>query len=195
MQIRSIAAAAVFVSAFAFASAVTAQEASQPPEPSIAIVDVESIMRQSLAVQSARQQIDEIAGNLQQTIADEEEKLRAEEQTLQQQRSLLSPEVFTERSRALQERAANLQQRARSLRATLDRGMAQTMQRIQRVAFEEIGKLAEEKGVNLVLPRSQIVVAVDSFNITEEALERLNARLSEVEMSLERDAPETQGGN
>lgn len=195
MQIRSIAAVAVFVSAFAFASAVTAQEASQPPEPSIAIVDVESIMRQSLAVQSARQQIDEIAGNLQQTIADEEEKLRAEEQTLQQQRSLLSPEVFTERSRALQERAANLQQRARSLRATLDRGMAQTMQRIQRVAFEEIGKLAEEKGVNLVLPRSQIVVAVDSFNITEEALERLNARLSEVEMSLERDAPETQGGN
>ena len=60
------------------------------------------------------------------------------------------------------------------------------MQRIQIVLFEEIGKLAEEMDVNLVLPRSQIVVAVDPFNISEAALARLNARLTEVDMALER---------
>ena len=60
------------------------------------------------------------------------------------------------------------------------------MQRIQIVLFEEIGKLAEEMDVNLVLPRSQIVVAIDSFNISEAALARLNARLTEVDMALER---------
>jgi Skp family chaperone for outer membrane proteins len=64
--------------------------------------------------------------------------------------------------------------------------MAKTMQRIQIVLFEEIGKLAEEMDVNLVLPRSQIVVAIDSFNISEAALARLNARLTEVDMELER---------
>lgn len=165
---------------------VSAQNVSKPPVPSIAIVDVEAVMRDSLAVKSARSQIDVIARDLQQDIAQEEEKLRSEEQSLQQQRALLSPEKYAEDRQALQQRAAALQQRARSLRQTLDRGMAQTMQRIQIVLFEEIGKLAEELGVNLVLPRSQIVVAVDSFNISEEALKRLNARLTEVDMALER---------
>lgn len=163
-----------------------AQDAEKPPVPSIAIVDVEAVMRDSLAVKSARSQIDVIAKNLQKDIAEEEEKLRSEELKLQEQRSLLSPEKYAEDRQALQTRAAALQQRARSLRQTLDRGMAQTMQRIQIVLFEEIGNLAEEMGVNLVLPRSQIVVAIDSFNISEVALERLNARLTEVDMALER---------
>jgi outer membrane protein len=168
-------------------SSVLAQNASGPPAPSIAIVDVESIMRDSLAVKSARSQLDVIAKDLQTDIAVEEEALQADQQKLQQQRALLAPEKYAQERKALQERAAALQQRARSLRQTLDRGMAQTMQRIQILLFEEVGKLAEEMGINLVLPRSQIVVAIDSFNISEKALERMNARLSEVDLALERN--------
>jgi len=178
------AAATVLLSAPAMA-----QDVEKPPVPSIAIIDVDKVMRESLAVKSARTQIDEIAGNLQEQIAKEEEAMRSEEQQLQQQRAILTPEVYSERRQSLQERAATLQQRARSLRQTLDRGMAQTMQRIQLVLFDEVGKLAEEIGVNLVLPRSQIVVAFDSFDISDEALKRLNERLSEIEMSLQQEQP------
>jgi len=181
-----VAFALVAVLSLAAASPVLAQNAVKPPVPSIAIVDVESVMRDSLAVKSARGQIDVIAKDIQQSIAKEEEQLRSEEQNLQQQRALLTPEKYAEERQALQQRAAALQQRARSQRQALDRGMAQTMQRIQVVLFDEIGKLAEELGVNLVLPRSQIVVAVDSFNISAEALKRLNARLTEVDMAFER---------
>ncbi|MBO20795.1 MAG: hypothetical protein CMM26_00240 [Rhodospirillaceae bacterium] len=166
-----------------------AQGIEKPPVPSIAIIDVDKIMRGSMAVKSARTQIDEIAGNLQEQIATEEETLRSEEQQLQQQRALLTPDVYTDRRQRLQARAATLQQRARSLRQTLDRGMAQTMQRIQLVLFDEVGKLAEEIGVNLVLPRSQIVVAFDSFDISDKALKRLNERLSEIEISMQQEEP------
>jgi outer membrane protein len=196
MRSKQIAIALSLIVALLVATGADAQDkpkSLKPPVPSIAIVDIEVIMSQSLAVQSARTQIDQIAGDLQQTIAAEEEKLRAEEEALRQQRTLLTPEVYAERRQALQERAAQLQQRARALRQTIDRGMAQTMQLTQRVLFEEIGKLAEEIGVNLVLPRSQIVVAIDSYNISEEALKRLNARLSEVEMALERKDPAEPG--
>ena len=183
---RFAAAIAALVAFFAIVP-VHAQEAAKPPVPSIAIVDVEGVMRESLAVKSARKQLDEIAKGLQQEIASEEEKLRSAEQKLQQQRALLTPEKYAEERQALQERAAALQQRARQMRTSLDRGMAQTMQRIQIVLFDEVGKLSEELGVNLVLPRSQIVVAVDSFNITAESLKRLNARLKDVEMNFERN--------
>ena len=186
LQARFAAVIAALVASFA-AVPVYAQEAAKPPVPSIAIVDVEGVMRDSLAVKSARNQLDEIAKGLQQEIASEEEKLRSAEQKLQQQRALLTPEKYAEDRQALQVRAAELQQRARQMRTSLDRGMARTMQRIQIMLFDEVGKLAEELGVNLVLPRSQIVVAVDSFNITEESLNRLNARLKDVEINLERN--------
>lgn len=168
-----------------FTVAANAQTVSKPPLPSIAIVDVERVMRDSVAVKSARSQIDVIAKDLQKGIAEEEETLRAEERTLQQQRAILSPEKYAEKRQVLQQRAAKSQQRARNLRQSIDRGIAQTMQRIQIVLFEEIGKLAEEMGVNLVLPRSQIVVAVEPFNISKLALERLNARLTKVDIALE----------
>ncbi len=108
--------AAAFLIGFAAlsASSAFAQNAEKPPVPSIAIVDVEGVMRQSLAVKSARSQIDVIAKDLQQEIAEEEEKLRTAEQNLQQQRALLSPEKYAQERQALQERAAALQQRALS---------------------------------------------------------------------------------
>ncbi len=189
MRMHRLLLAVTAVATVLLSAPAMAQDVEKPPVPSIAIIDVDKVMRESLAVKSARTQIDEIAGNLQEQIAKEEEAMRSEEQKLQQQRAILTPEVYSERRQSLQERAATLQQRARSLRQTLDRGMAQTMQRIQLVLFDEVGKLAEEIGVNLVLPRSQIVVAFDSFDISDEALKRLNERLSEIEMSLQQEQP------
>lgn len=189
MRMHRLLLAVMAVATVLLSAPAMAQDVEKPPVPSIAIIDVDKVMRESLAVKSARTQIDEIAGNLQEQIAKEEEAMRSEEQQLQQQRAILTPEVYSERRQSLQERAATLQQRARSLRQTLDRGMAQTMQRIQLVLFDEVGKLAEEIGVNLVLPRSQIVVAFDSFDISNEALKRLNERLSEIEMSLQQEQP------
>lgn len=195
MRMRLLTAAIMLLAGSFLAAPGNAQDVAKPPAPSIAIVDVDKILRESLAFESARKQIDEIAKNLQQEIVSEEEMLRSEEQQLLQQRAILTPEVYAERRQGLQERAASLQQRARSLRQTLDRGMAQTMQRIQLVLFEEVGKLAEEMGVNIVLPRTQIVVAFDSFDISEESLKRLNARLSKVDMSLDRDDTNKPAGN
>lgn len=195
MRMQLLVAAAMMIASVVLAGPIHAQDIEKPPVPSIAIIDVEKIMSESLAFQSARKQIDKIASDLQQQIVSAEETLRSEEQQLQQQRAILTPEVYGDRRQALQERAAALQQRARSLRQTLDRGMAQTMQRIQLVLFEEVGKLSEDLGVNLVLPRSQIVVAFDSFDISEQALKRLNERLTDIEMSLDRADEQKPAGN
>src|SRR3546814_1020584 len=91
-------------------------------------------------------------------------------------RAILTPDVYSQRRKELQDSAASLQQRARSMRQGIDRGFSETMQKIQLVLFEEVGKLAQDRGVNLVLPRSQIVVAIDSYDITEQ--DRKSTRLN-----------------
>ncbi|MDE0779287.1 MAG: OmpH family outer membrane protein [Alphaproteobacteria bacterium] len=185
MNHLSFAVALAFVLSVTGVSFASAQSASKPPVPSIAIVDVEGVMRNSLAMKSVRRQMDVISKDLRKSLAEEEKVLREEEQGLQQKRAILLPEKYAEERQALQQRAAALQQRGRSLRQNLDRGMAKTVQRIQIALFDEIGKLAKEMDVNLVLPQSQIVVAVEPFNISKQSLERLDGRLTEVDMVLE----------
>ncbi|NNE85243.1 MAG: OmpH family outer membrane protein [Alphaproteobacteria bacterium] len=154
----------------------------------MAIVDVQAIMRESVAAKSAREQMDAIARKEQATLAEEEKKLRAEDQALQQQRAILTPEVFAQRQQKLQTDVRNLQSKSRALRQTLDQGFRRTMDQIQLVLFDELRKLSGELDLNVILPRSQIVIATDDFDITKPALERLNKRLPSIELNLKKGA-------
>ena len=152
----------------------------------IAIVDVQGIMREALAAKSARKQLDALAKKEQAKFADQENKLRARDQELRQQRTILTPEVFAERQKALQNDVGNLQRQSRNMRLTLDRGLNRTMDQIQLVLFDELRKMSTELDLNLILPRSQIVIAVDDFDISKPALERLNKRLPSIALTLEK---------
>ena len=167
-------------------SQAIAQAEFTGPAPKIAIVDMQAILREALSAKSAREQMDAIARQEQALLAEEEKKLRARDQALQQERALLTAELFAQRQRELQTDVANLQRRSRNLRLTLDQGFKRTMDQIQLVLFDELRKLSGELDLNLILPRSQIVIAVDDFDITKPALERLDKRLPSIELTLEK---------
>jgi len=162
-----------------------AQTKFSAPTPKIAIVDVQKIMREAKSAQAAREQMSAIAHKEQASFADEEKSLRAKDKELQQQRSLLTAEVYAQRQRALQAEVGRLQRKSRDLRLALDQGYKRTMDQIQLVLFDEVRKLTEEYDLNLVIPRSQIVIAVDDYDITKEALERLDKRLPTVSLHLQ----------
>lgn len=168
-------------------SHVHAQVKFTSPEAKIAIVDVQVIMREALSAKSAREQMDAIAQKERAALAEEEKSLRARDQALQQERALLTAELFAQRQRELQADVANLQSKSRTLRLTLDQGFQRTMDQIQLVLFDELRKLSGELDLTLILSRSQIVIAVDDFDITKPALERLNKRLPSIELTLEKD--------
>ncbi len=167
-------------------SPANAQVKFNAPAPKIAIVDVQAIMRESLSAKSAREQMDSLSRKEQAVLAEEEKKLRAQDQELQQQRALLTTEVYAKRQQALQADVRRLQSRSRNLRLALDRGFRRTMDQIQLVLFDELRKLSNELDLNVILPRSQIVIAVDDFDITKPALERLNKRLPSIKLKLEK---------
>jgi Skp family chaperone for outer membrane proteins len=105
---------------------------------------------------------------------------------LQQERALLTAELFAQRQQELQADVGKLQRKSRNLRLGLDQGFKRTMDQIQLVLFDELRKLSTEFDLNLILPRSQIVIAVDDFDITKIALERLDNRLPSVDLSVEK---------
>lgn len=168
------------------ATQASAQIKFSAPTPKIAIVDVQSIMREAVSAKSVREQMESIARKEQEVLAAEEKKLRDQDQELKQQRAILTPEVFAQRQQKLQADVGALQRRSRNLRQTLDRAFRRTMDQIQLVLIDELRKLTMELDLNIVLPRSQIVVANTEFDLTKPALERLNKRLPSIELKLEK---------
>ncbi len=158
-----------------------AQDAAAPAV--VAVVNLQRIMTEAKSVVSAREQLQELSARVQQDIAERENKLREEDQQLQQQRSIVAADVFAQRVQEFQGRAAELQQRVRSIRQTLDEALEGTMSRIRGFALEEIAKVADERGVDVVLAQSQIVVARNVLDLTQQALDRLNERVPTVTIS------------
>lgn len=165
-------------------------KAPSPVVPRIAIVNVDYAMNESKAVQSVQGQMKSFSDKYRKEIDAEEAKLRQQDQELQQQRAILAPEAYAQRREEFQKKVAALQQKARALRQAMDKGYKDTMQRIQKVLFEEVGKLANEMGFNLVLASSQVIVTINDFNITPQAIERLNKRLPDVKLTMEEKKPD-----
>ena len=175
---------------FIFTTLLISQVTANPnsiPAPKIAIVDIQSILRDSLSSKEARKKMDAIALQEQKVLANEENKLRKEDQELQQQRSILAPDVFLQRQQKLQKEIRKLQKRSRNLNQVLDKSFRRTINKIQIVLLDELRKLTQELNINMILPRSQIVIAVDDFEITDLALQRLNKRLPSIDLKLEKN--------
>lgn len=152
--------------------------------PVIGTVDLQFIMAEAKAVASLREQLDALSASFQDDITAEENELRELDQELTQQRALVAPDVWEQRRSDFQDRVVALQRQVDSVRRTVDGGRDATLTQIRLVALEEIGRVAEDRGVDIVLSEAQVIVARNVFDLTEEALERLDARLPSVDIAV-----------
>lgn len=160
------------------------QDVVPPPSPVIAVVDVQVVLRQAAAAASIRQQIDDYSVEFQGKIDEEKMKLEAESRELQEQRTLLSAEAFAQRRQNLQRDQGDLQEYVKTVRNVLSEAMKQARQTMEAALIEEINAMAEEHGVNLILNRRQALYASAALDLTDVALRRLDARLSEVPIDI-----------
>lgn len=150
----------------------------------IAVVDVKIVLRQAKAAVSIRDQIDDYSTEFQGKIDELKIKLETQNRELQEQRTLLAPEVFAQRRQDLDRGGADLQDYVKTVRNILNKAMKQAGVTVESTLKEEIGVMAEARGVNLVLIRSQALYASPMLDLTDEALKRLDARLPTVPIDL-----------
>lgn len=174
--------AAVFLGISIPAPAV-AQEKDDPPTPTemqIAIIDLDTIRRESTAMQQIREQIKKFRSVFQEEIQKEEEELRAANQELARQRTILSPDAFAEERKKFEDRLSQVQRSVQKRKTELDKSQQEAMNEVQKTLNQVVANVAAEKSIALVLRRDQIVLSATSLEITEEVLRRLNERLPKV---------------
>ncbi len=158
------------------------------PVPVIAIVDLDRIMQESSAYQKAATQIDKLRQQTSDELRQREVELRDAEQELARQQRVVTPEVFEQKRRDFQRQVGEAQQLAQVRKRDLEVASNGAMGQIRNTIVQLIGEIAQERGVNLVLPRAAIVLETSAFDVSNEVIVRLNQKLPTVAVAAPKPA-------
>lgn len=150
--------------------------------PIIGVLNTEIIERDSLAAKGVRLERDKFVTRYQTEVRDLEVELREEEQRLTQQRNVLAPEVFQQQVEAFQAKLGTAQQDSRVKQQNLNVVFQQAMVQIRQEMLKISSQVAQELGINMVMPQNLILLSDPSMDITRPVLDILNERLPSVEM-------------
>jgi len=163
--------------------------AQSMPTPVIAVIDVASVERKSLAWESLRSQIEARREDFQTELEVQQKALEEERNNIQAQQNVLTPQALSQKQQEFRQKLNDLQQVAQQKKRELDRLYAGARRQIREAMREIIGELSQERGITLFLDMSAgatVSVVDESLRIDAEVLDRLNKRLKTVDL----EAPE-----
>lgn len=170
---------AVVIASFMTPTLALAQ--SEPVQPAvIGVLDTQKVLRDSIAMRSLSQQIEERRNSFQEELRKQEDALRAADQELARQRSILAPEAFAEKRSQLEQQVSSLQRQVQTRRKELDRVYGEAVKQVQSALVSIAQKIASERQLDLVLPKTAVVLVRNDMEITDEVVKRLNETLTEV---------------
>ena len=161
---------------------------SPPPGPfkavAIAIVDMQYIERETSAAKGIRSEIDRQLKTYQAEFQKKEGELRSTDQELQKQQSVLSADAFNEKRQAFGQKVNTYQNDVQIKRKQLDAGYGQALEKARGALVEVVRELAVERKANLVMYRAQLILFDTSYDASDEALKRLDVKLSSVTVTI-----------
>ena len=151
-----------------------------PPGAVIGVIGVPEIMRAS----TAAQQIEKIIGQRRDRLSQDAQRAqlswREMQQSLVNDRGKLSGDQLRERERALQERVTGEQKALRDRNRVIQEAAQVALGQIERELVQVIRVVAESRGMNLVLHRSQVALNINEFDISPQVADLLNKTLPNV---------------
>lgn len=149
----------------------------------VAILGVQEIMRESSAAKIVLGEIQKREAALKSEVEKRENALLAADQQLAQQRGALSAEEFAQKRGELSQQAAEVRKYAQGQQAQIAELARKGEGQIRSKLLEIVGAIAKEKGIMLVLNKTQVVLFPNELDITGEAMQRLNAQLPSVNLT------------
>jgi Skp family chaperone for outer membrane proteins len=165
-------------------NAQNTQLSSQNSGLSVAILDLNSIRRDSLVVKNIREQIEIFREVFRKNIKKEEVALKAANQDLAKKRNVLTPEGFSKERRKFQQKLVTLQRLVQQSKQELEQTRSTAMIEVEKVLNKIITKIALDRDINIILRRDVTILASRSLEITSDVLKELNIILPKVKVKL-----------
>ena len=168
--------------ALAFAGLASAAFADPPPAK-IVVLDRAGIMQFSKAGQDIAKQMQTYAAQAKADLQARGRALEAEEKSLQQQVAILAPDLKAKRIAAFQAKQQALQSEVAHKDEQMRTALAVARQQMETKLGPILQQLVKERGANMVIDRQAMVFAPPQFDITPDAINRLNQQLPSVKVN------------
>lgn len=176
----------LFAAAFAFflALPVMAQEIGPVAPVPVLIVDMQRLKNDTAAGRDMFSKTAEIRKRIQAGIAEREQNLRKEERRLAEERGDLSPEAFRERVRAFEQQVFSNREFSERENRRLQQVLSRASGLLRERATAVLATIMRERGAEVLLDSTQIVLSADRLDITDEAIRRLDEILPEMPLEI-----------
>jgi Skp family chaperone for outer membrane proteins len=161
-----------------------AQESPGKEYPSVAIINLQKVLKESAAARTIRPQMVNLKKTYDAKYKKTEADLRAVSQTLKSARSILSPEVYATRRQEFKNRVTAMQREVQSINRALDRGLAVAMGKIHSAVRKITRDLAGERSLKLILSQRGVMFLDPKLDLTSEVIKRLNEKLPRVKVEI-----------
>ena len=168
------------VSATGLALALTVSAAHGHDRQAVAVIDVQQVLRDSSAIQAMKSRAEGLRMALQTDVSAKEEALREKDRALQAQRADLTPAAFEQKRLDFETEVVAAHRDFQARKQRLDAMLSRAMREVQDKLTEVVQVLAEERGADLVLAKSNVILVNTEMELTDEALARLNSALPAV---------------
>jgi len=177
--IARVALVALLSAAFALAQAA-AQTVAPPPAPVIVMVDMQQLVYNSKAGKDIQGQMDKQRQAFSKEVAQQEDELQKARAELERQRTTLPPDQFEAKGRQFQQRLQELDRSVQAKQKAWQAVYSEAMNKVEESALQVVAEIAAEHQANLVIQKAAVIFGKDGFDITADAMQRLDARLPAV---------------
>lgn len=168
-----------------------ARKGAPPPAPIMVVVDMRQVIATSKAAKGVQAQIDQQGQVYSKEVSKQEDDLQKIRAELERQRTILSQDAFNEKTKEFQQRYDELDRNVQGKRQALQQSFTEAMSKIENVALQVVNEIATERGANIVIDKQTVVFQSDGFDISQEALTRVDQKLPQVAVNLPKPGAET----
>ncbi len=154
-------------------------------QTSIAVVDMQKILTESLAARDIQKQMQTHREKFQKEFSKVEQDLRENQKTLSEQQTSLSQEEFAKKRGEFEQKLHETRNTVRNRKQSLDAGFTKAMKDLENEIFKIVESISSEKGYELVLTRSSVFLGSNSLDISDEVMSKLNSSLTKVKLKIE----------
>ena len=168
----------------AAAPAGAAAAASAVQSPRIVVIDRQQLLQRSAAGKDIFTQTQALSKQLETQLRTEETALQKEAVDLQQQMAIMAADLRAQKEKDFTGKQQAFQTRVQQRQAQIQASFNQAARQVEVALDPILQAIMRERGANMVLDRSAVIVATSDVDVTTVALQRLDRALPKVKVDL-----------
>ncbi len=153
-------------------------------QSNIAILDVLTLLKESKAAKSMKDQLDKVAKEYSDVEKKKAKEIQKKEEELLRQKSTITPEAFSDRKNAFEKTVIEFNKTRDTNRRALAKAERESMVKIESAVEKIVKEIQTAEKIDVVIKKTAVILSEGSIDITSKVIEKLNKEVSTIDVNV-----------